>query len=218
MNGLIKRIIKFLIVKYKYRKSCLFDYSSEISLDSSFEGCNKIGKCSKFNGSMGFGSYMNYNCNIEANIGRFTSIAPYVKTNSGVHPIHEPYATTSPMFFSVRNQCGKTFADKTYFAEIKKNVIIGNDCWIGQGAFLSGGIVVGDGAVILAGAVVVKDVAPYTIVGGVPAKVIDQRFDSETIQFLLKIKWWNKDYEWFKKNWRLLNDIDKLKEYSKFEK
>ena len=60
---------------------------------------------------------------------------------------------------------------------------------------------------------VTKDVPPYAIVGGVPAKVIGYRYDDETIQFLQKTKWWNNQPVWFEKNWRLLNDIDKLKEY-----
>ena len=64
-----------------------------------------------------------------------------------------------------------------------------------------------------ANAVVTKDVPPYAIVGGVPAKVIGYRYDDETIQFLQKTKWWNNQPVWFEKNWRLLNDIDKLKEY-----
>lgn len=166
---------------------------------------------------MGMGSYMGYNCNIEANVGRFTSIAPYVCTNLGVHPYQAPFASTSPMFYSVRNQCGGTFSDNTYFEEIKNPVQIGNDCWIGQGVFLTGGIVIGHGAVVLAGAVVVKDVAPYTIVGGVPAKVIGRRFNDENIQFLLNYKWWDKGKEWLKKNWKLMNDIDRLKEYAKHD-
>ena len=66
---------------------------------------------------------------------------------------------------------------------------------------------------VLAGAVVTKDVPPYAVVGGIPAKVIKYRYDDETIKFLLRIQWWNNDIEWLQKNWRLLNDINKLKEY-----
>ena len=70
-----------------------------------------------------------------------------------------------------------------------------------------------DGAVVLAHAVVTKDVPPYAIVGGVPAKVIGYRYDEDTIDFLLKVKWWNKDKKWFKEHWELLCDIDKMKTY-----
>lgn len=66
---------------------------------------------------------------------------------------------------------------------------------------------------MLAGAVVTKDIPPYAIVGGVPAKIIRYRYDEETIAFLLRIKWWDMPEDWLKENWRLLNDMDKLKAY-----
>ncbi len=72
---------------------------------------------------------------------------------------------------------------------------IGNDVWIGHGVFIKEGVTVGDGAVIAAGAVVVKDVPPYAIVGGSPAKIIKYRFDEKTISKLLELQWWNMDPE-----------------------
>lgn len=92
---------------------------------------------------------------------------------------------------------------------------IGNDCWLGSNVTLIGGVEIHDGVVVLANAVVTKDVPPYAIVGGVPAKVIGYRYDDKTIQFLQKTKWWNNQPEWFEKNWRLLNDVEALKEYFK---
>ena len=128
-------------------------------------------------------------------------------------------------FFSLnpfKEQCGTTFAKEQMFVEnlmSTKNenypLWIGNDVWIGEGAFLAGGITVGDGAMILARAVVVQDVPPYAIVGGVPAKVISFRYDEDTINWLLDIQWWNLDTNWLKENWKLLCDIDKLKAYFK---
>ena len=73
----------------------------------------------------------------------------------------------------------------------KGDIVIGNDVWIGYEAVVLAGVTIGDGAVIGTRAVVTKDVPPYTIVGGVPAKFIRKRFPQETIDSLLKIKWWN---------------------------
>lgn len=117
------------------------------------------------------------------------------------------------MFFSLAKQSGKTFAKSQKYKEYAEPLEIGNDVWVGQGAFLCGGVVINDGAIVLAGAVVTKDVPSYSIVGGVPAKVIGYRYDDETIRFLLKIQWWNNSVSWFEEHWDLLNDIEKLKQY-----
>ena len=93
------------------------------------------------------------------------------------------------------------------------NIKIGNDCWVGEGVTFIGGTEIHDGAVILAGAYVVKDVPPYAIVGGIPAKVIGYRYDDETIDFLLYNKWWEKDVAWFKENWKLMTDLNQFKKY-----
>lgn len=204
-------VVWHTIYNYRRLKFCL---SCSISLNSSFEGANRLCPHVKFNGSLGYGSYIGPHCELEANVGRFTSIAPYVRNNRGIHPYTYPYATTSPMFFSTMCQNGKTFANKMMFEEFLDLAEIGNDCWIGENVFLKGGITIGDGAVLLAGAVVTKDVPPYAIVGGIPAKVIKYRYDEETIEFLLKFKWWNRDIKWLEDNWRLLCDIEKLKEYA----
>lgn len=91
--------------------------------------------------------------------------------------------------------------------------MIGSDCWIGYDVKVVQGVKIGDGAMVLTGAVVTKDVPPYAIVGGVPAKVMKYRFDEETINFLLECKWWNNKIEWFSKNWLYLSNIEKLKNY-----
>ena len=213
-------IISYLLRKYHYIIFCIKQHGkvkikkgAAVSIDSSFEGANVVGEHSFFSGSMGYGTYIRNNSIIVAQIGKFTSIAPFVRTNRGIHPYSYPYATTSPMFFSVQKQNGYTFADRMMFEELRPMAIIGNDCWIGENVFYVGGITIGDGAVVLAGAVVTKDVPPYAIVGGVPAKVLKYRYDDDTIQFLLRIKWWNNSIEWLRENWQLMIDIDKLKKY-----
>jgi acetyltransferase-like isoleucine patch superfamily enzyme len=88
-------------------------------------------------------------------------------------------------------------------------VRIGNDVWIGAKAIILSGVAVGDGAVIAAGAVVVADVLPYSIVGGVPARVIKYRFRPEVIQRLLEIRWWDWEPEFVRKNIELFySDVD----------
>lgn len=199
----------------KYRKKLTFPYSCDISPNSIFEGANKIYPHTSFSGKMGYGSYIGPNCEIQAVIGRYTSIAPHVRINIGSHPFSAPFVTTCPMFFSTKKQNGKTFANRTMYDEVKSVPVIGNDCWIGENVFICGGVYIGDGAVVLAGAVVTKDIPSFAIVGGVPAKIIKHRFDQETINFLLKIQWWNNSETWFREHWELLNNLDDLKRYYK---
>jgi acetyltransferase-like isoleucine patch superfamily enzyme len=96
----------------------------------------------------------------------------------------------------------------------KGDVVIGNDVWIGHGATILAGVTIGDGAVIAARAVVAGDVAPYAIVGGVPAREIKKRFPPETVSKLLELKWWDWPEEKIRKNVRLLcsgaENLDKL--------
>lgn len=213
--------IKELINKIKYRnREIIVRRTARIHRGSVLEGLHYFGKGSCFRGFLGRGSYIGQNTGLEAWVGRYTSIAPEVTSNPGVHPFKAPFVTQSPMFYSAKDLKGMTYADfDTFsgnrFADKQHGhvVIIGNDVWIGQRAFLCGGVHIGDGAVVLAGAVVTKNVEPYAIVGGVPAKVIGYRFDTETIEFLKEIKWWNFPEEWLKENWLLLNDIEKLKAY-----
>lgn len=227
----LKKIIRFIglpIYKFyaygiKWRRKCHIDYSAYVAKQSSFEGMNRVHAHSIFNGSLGFGSYIGTHCNISAEIGRFSSIASGVLSIAGRHPTGYPYATTSPLFFSLipnRVRKGMTFATKELFQEHKYAVPdkklavkIGSDCWIGQGAKLIEGITIGNGAIILAYAVVTKDVPPYAIVGGVPAKVIKYRFTEEDIAFLQRVQWWNQSSQWLKNHSELMNNLDKLKEY-----
>ena len=196
---IIKRLIKYCILKIRLRNKVVFSFSVNIALSSKFEGMNKLHEHSSFCGKMGFGSYLGPNSYVVGNIGRFTSIAPFVRCNSGVHPYKLPYVTTSPSFYSL---------NLNHWI-----VNIGHDCWIGEHVFMVGGVTVNNGAVVLAHAVVTKDVPPYAIVGGIPAKVIGYRYDEETIAFLLKKCWWNNEIKWFEKHWMLLNDMNLLKAY-----
>jgi len=214
---LIKKVIKYPYLKIKYRKKVKFDFSVNFDKKTLFEGMNFIASNSNFSGEIGFGSYIAKECHIKGKIGRFTSIGSYVRCNTGVHP-YEKFVSTSPVFYSVtKNKLGGSFTNIQFFEENRyadKNkqygVIIGSDCWIGDGVFITGGVTIGDGAVILAHAVVTKDVLPYTIVGGIPSKIIKYRFQENTINFLLKFRWWDKEEIWLRNNLDLMKDIDKF--------
>ena len=122
------------------------------------------------------------------------------------HPV-DNISTSSRLYLRMLN-------DKEFYNDIPSPVQIGNDVWIGSNATVLGGITVGDGAVVAAGAVVTKDVPPYAIVGGIPAKVIRYRFEPEKIKKLLEIQWWNWDDETIIKNKPLFeinkNDIPNI--------
>ena len=123
-------------------------------------------------------------------IGKFCSIACGAKFifNSANHTLSSVSTYPFPIFFE---EWGLNIKDVAAAWDNKGDIIIGNDVWIGYEAVIMAGVTVGDGAIIGTRAVVTKDVPPYTIVGGVPAKPIRKRFDNETLDELLKIRWWD---------------------------
>lgn len=125
---------------------------------------------------------------VNCEIGQFCSISDDVIIGGAEHPIN--WVSTSPVFQNVKHSGPKKRFAKHEFDGILRTVI-GNDVWIGKRAIIKAGVKIGDGAVVGAGAVVTKDVPPYAIVAGVPAKIIKYRFDEDTIAQLLKTKWWN---------------------------
>lgn len=145
-------------------------------------------------------------------IGAFCSIADDVSIFIGKHGRHTvDYISTYP-FGLIFGASEKKIMSKSQIGDL--SVTIGNDVWIGRGATIMAGVNIGDGAVIAARAVVTKDVMPYSIVGGVPARYIRKRFADETIELLLKISWWEWDDEKIKSNINLFNTpnfIDNLK-------
>jgi chloramphenicol O-acetyltransferase type B len=159
--------------------------------DSKTELCgnNRLGKGTNINVSkVGRHTYIAYARITRAQIGSFCSIGPEVIIGGlGSHPTK--FVSTHPVFYSTLCQSGTTFTTQNLFDE-QKSVIVGNDVWIGARALILDGVTIGDGAVIAAGAIVTKDIPPYAIVGGVPAKIIRYRFSENVIFTLLEWEWW----------------------------
>jgi acetyltransferase-like isoleucine patch superfamily enzyme len=140
--------------------------------------------------TIGSYSYVSYFCKINnTEIGKYCSIAQNVKIGLGKHPTN--YITTNPLFYSKNNPLKESWVEKNGDFEEHSKVFIGNDVWIGTNVTVLDGVKIGHGAIIGAHSLVNKDVPPYTIVGGVPAKYIKMRFDNDIIKLLMKIEWWN---------------------------
>lgn len=174
ISFIYSRIIK------KCRGSALYNakthHSAKVESGSTF-----------INSSMARHSFCGYDCSIlNCDIGAFCSIASKVSIGGVRHPTE--FVSTSPVFLSHTDSVKEKFAKHDYLPEVR--TVISNDVWIGEGVFIKAGVTIGNGAVVGMGAVVTKDVAPYSIVAGNPARLIRMRFDSEVIEALLKLKWW----------------------------
>lgn len=147
-------------------------------------------------------TYLGKNCLVQnASIGKFCSIANDVLIGLGNHPID--LFSTSTLFYRKTNTLRIDLINDNLGFEEYDKISIGNDVWIGVRAIIMDGVKIGDGAIIAANAVVVKDVPPYAIVGGVPAKIIKYRFSTSEIEMMLKQKWWVWDLEKIKTYYKL---------------
>jgi acetyltransferase-like isoleucine patch superfamily enzyme len=161
------------------------------------------------NVTLGDYSYVAKNAQISlTDIGKFSCIGQDVIIGLGKHPSRD-FVSVHPAFYSDLLQAQVTFVSQSCFNEFG-SIQIGNDVWIGARAIILDGVSIGNGAIVGAGAVVTKDVPAYTVVGGVPAKVLRYRFEPEEIKFLERLKWWDKDIIWLRENAKKFQNIQEL--------
>lgn len=148
-------------------------------------------------------SFCGYYCEIiNTDIGSFSSIANHVIIGGGMHPIS--WVSTSPVFYEGKDSVKKKFSEFERPKPLRTE--IGSDVWIGERAIIKQGVKIGTGSVIGMGSVVVKDVPPYSIVGGCPAKLIRNRFDEKLTRDLLNSKWWELPEDILRKNAKFIKD------------
>lgn len=203
--GFLKKVVEFSVdgsrdifnlirfKKVKIEKGCCVDKNSTIDNHVRiFE--NTIINNSKISSF----TYIGRNCLIQfVTIGKFCSIANDVLIGLGAHPLN--LFSTSPLFYRSKNVLNYKLIETDIDFQDYKPIIIGNDVWIGTRVIIVGGITIGNGAVIAANAVVTKDVPPFAVVAGIPAKVIKYRSSKEVIEGILDENWWDLRIEDLKK-------------------
>ncbi|HAT4204379.1 CatB-related O-acetyltransferase [Clostridium perfringens] len=143
---------------------------------------------------------------IDTEIGKFCSIAPGCNIGGTGHPIE--WVSTSSVFHKWENILKKNFSRHEY--DIFSKTRIGNDVWIATNSMIKAGVSISDGAIIGMGSVVTKNVGPYEIWAGNPAKCIRKRFDDETIKLLLDMKWWDLSDEDLTEKAKYFNNVNSL--------
>ena len=185
-------------------------------IDSQLGDYVKIAQhCWVMNSTLGSHSYVADRATVAyCDIGKFCSIATNTYVGLAQHP-SRTFVSTHPAFYLADPANLLMYCDKDYFHGWARTTI-GHDVWIGSAAQVRSGVTIGNGAIIGAGAVVTGDVAPYAIMVGVPAKPLRYRFDDETIAFLERFRWWDRDEAWLARNFKKFHDVQAFRQ--EFEK
>ena len=199
----MRKTLKNLLFQFKNR-TCKIAINSNVSLNSTLGNFVTILSNAKIGSShVDSFSYIGERCEIKyTKTGKFCSVGSNVLTGFAAHPIN--FVSTYPGFYVNNATVSYYFGTNHPFIE-QKHTIIESDVWVGSNVTILGGVTVGLGAIIAAGAVVTKNVEPYSIVGGVPAKHINFRFDQETISKLISSKWWDLPIEQLKNISKYMN-------------
>lgn len=181
------------IPKRLFSHIALFCVLQEAIVDKTAAICSGV---RFYRGKLGKYSYIGNNSFVsDTDVGNFTSISTDCYIGGTSHPTD--WVSTSPVFHKWENIMKKNFARHEF--EIFKRTTIGNDVWIGNRVMIKAGVKIADGAVIGMGSIVTKDIGPYEIWAGNPARLIRKRFDDETINKLMKIEWWKWDNQCIEK-------------------
>lgn len=207
--GIIKKCIEIandgardIENKIKYR-NCIIDKGCFINQKSTIHpNVHILENCAINNSEINSFTYLGKNCQVQnTSIGKFCSIANNVLIGLGNHPLD--MFSTSPLFYRKKNTFSLNLVQQDLNFEEYKPIHIGNDVWIGSRAIILDGVVIGNGAVIASNSVVTRNVDPYAIVGGIPAKLIKSRFSDEKIAELLHQKWWDWELEKIKNHYKI---------------
>ena len=176
--------------------------------DSTVHPTAKIESGTSFvDSEIGRHSFCGYDCDVyRASVGAFTSIANGVVLGGARHPME--WVGMSPVFYAGRDSVKAKFSEHPLAKPLE--VVIGNDVWIGRSAIVLGGVSIGDGAVIGAGSVVTKNVPPYAIVAGNPARIIRYRFEENVVRELEAIQWWRFPDDRLRDIGESFNDVDRF--------
>jgi len=193
---LIRKIFGFPAIK-----NSVINKKSKIDVFSIVVNC-KIGKYSYIG---------EHSSVINVEFGSFTSVSNYCAIGGGNHALS--WISTSPLFNSSTSILHERFSDNEYDPFLK--TYVGNDVWIGTHCIIRAGVKISDGAVIGMGSIVTKDIGPYEVWAGNPAKMIRKRFDDKTIKKLMESQWWNWPIEKIKLSADTFNSVDKFVGYLK---
>ena len=194
----------FIRMGIEIKTKSIMKQGSYINKGTVLEGRNYIGKDVRLSHvRVGYGSVVNGGSDLANTIvGKYASVGAHVVTSEGSHPVDGKHVALHTAFYSTKKTHGYSYAVKDTYDEMKYidrdkgiSVIIGNDVWIGNYVNILEGVTIGDGAAIATGSLITKDVEPYGIYAGVPAKKLRLRFTDDQIDRLERIRWWDKSEE-----------------------
>ena len=211
MRRFFRKILYWILPEMRILRDDNYDFSQLLKWKNLVDDKRHIilyAPYSVSNSKIGDYTYIAMNSHISKTvIGKFCSIGPNLVCGWGIHPTNG--ISTSPMFYSTMKQNGMTLSNKDKVEE-RKEIHIGNDVFIGANVTILDGVTIGDGAVIGAGAVVSKDIPPYAVAVGCPIRIVRYRFETDQIEALKKLEWWNFEKDKLSEVEKYFFDVEKF--------